>query len=73
MARNIAGLVIDKIFMDRKKFVALFSTGILGLTFMKVNPLNFLGITKKNKSNKAIEVKINPLAVNRIKTGKKND
>ena len=73
MARNIAGLVIDKIFMDRKKFVALFSTGILGLTFMKVNPLNFLGIAKKNKSNKAVEVKINPLAVNRNKTGKKND
>ena len=73
MARNIAGLVTDKIIMDRKKFVALFSTGILGLTFLKVNPLNFLGLAKKNQSNKAVEVKINPLAVNRNKTGKKND
>ena len=72
MARNIAGPATDKIFMDRKKFVALFSTGILGLAFMKVNPLNFIGITKKSQSKKAVEVKLNPLAVNRKKSGKKN-
>ena len=56
MAKNIAGLVIDKFYMDRKKFVALFSTGIVGLTFMKVNPLNFLCIAKDNKSNNNVEV-----------------
>ena len=58
--------------MDRKKFVALFSTGIIGAVLLKVNPLNLFGDTKKRNSNKSVEVKINPLAVNREKSGKKN-
>ena len=58
--------------MDRKKFVALFSTGIIGAVLLKVNPLNLFGDGKKRNSNKSVEVKINPLAVNREKSGKKN-
>lgn len=53
--------------MDRKKFVALFSTSILGAALIKVNLLNIFS----SKSN-SVKVKINPDAVNREKSGKKN-
>ncbi len=53
--------------MDRKKFVALFSTSLLGAALIKVNPLNFF-----SSKNNSMKVKINPNAVNREKSGKKN-
>jgi hypothetical protein len=53
--------------MDRKKFFALISTSLLGAALLGAIPLNFF----KSKSN-SIKVKINPNAVNREKSGKKN-
>jgi hypothetical protein len=58
--------------MDRKKFVALFSSSILGVALLKANPLNLFVSKKTAKSHKSVEVKINPNAVNREKSGKKN-
>lgn len=58
--------------MDRKKFVALFSTSILGVALLKANPLNLFLPKKTSKSGNSVEVKINPNAVNREKSGKKN-
>ncbi len=58
--------------MNRKKFVALFSTSILGVAFLKANPLNLFVSKKTLKTSKSVEVKINPNAVNRKKIGKKN-
>jgi len=73
MVRIIAGLSQIKIYyMDRKKFVALFSTSILGIALMKANPLNLFLPKKTAKSHKAVEVKINPNAVTEKKSGKKN-
>jgi hypothetical protein len=53
--------------MDRKKFFALISTTLLGAALLNASPLNFF----KSKNN-SIKVKINPDAVNREKSGKKN-
>ena len=58
--------------MDRKKFVALFSASLIGAVLLKVNPLNLIGGNKIRKSNKPVDIKINPHAVNREKSGKKN-
>jgi hypothetical protein len=58
--------------MDRKKFVALFSTGIIGTVLLKANPLNLLLPKLQLKKNNPVEVKINPNAVNREKSGKEN-
>ena len=58
--------------MDRKKFVAMFSSSILGAALLKANPLNLFVSKKTAKSRKSVEVKINPNAVNREKSGKKN-
>ena len=58
--------------MDRKKFVALFSTSIIGAALLKANPLNILFSKKNSKPGNSVEVKINPNAVNREKLGKKN-
>jgi hypothetical protein len=58
--------------MDRKKFVALFSTSILGAALLKANPLNLFGSKKTSTSENPVKVKINPNAVNRDKSGKKN-
>ena len=58
--------------MNRKKFFALFSTGIFGIAFLKANPLKLFTSKKSAKSENAMKVKINPNAVNREKTGKKN-
>ena len=58
--------------MDRKKFVALFSTSILGAAMLKANPLNLFGSKKISTSENPVKVKINPNAVNREKSGKKN-
>jgi len=58
--------------MDRKKFVALFSTSILGAAMLKANPLNLFGSKKTSTSENPVKVKINPNAVNREKSGKKN-
>jgi hypothetical protein len=59
--------------MNRKKFVTLFSTGILGAVLLKVNPLNQSFSKLISKKNNSVKVKINPNAVNREKSGKKND
>lgn len=72
MVQIIAGLVIDKNFMNRKKFVALFSTGILGAALIKANPLNLFRSKMTSTSENPVKVKINPNAVNREKSGKKN-
>ena len=58
--------------MDRKKFVALFSTSILGAALLKVNPWNLFLPKKTSNSGNPVEVKINPNAVSREKSGKKN-
>jgi len=58
--------------MNRKKFVALFSTGIIGSAFLKANPLNYFTSLKNSDRTKPVEVKINPYAVKREKSGKKN-
>lgn len=58
--------------MDRKKFVALFSTSILGAALLKANPLNLFGSKKTSISENPVKVKINPNAVNREKSENKN-
>ena len=58
--------------MDRKKFVALFSTSLIGAVLIKANPLNLLLPKKTSKPMNSVEVKINPNAVNREKSGNKN-
>lgn len=58
--------------MNRKKFVALFSTSILGAAMLKANPLNLFGSKKTSTSENPVKVKINPNAVNRQKSGKNN-
>jgi len=58
--------------MDRKKFVAMFSTSILGVALLKANPMNLFVSKKSLKTENSVNVKINPNAVNREKSGKKN-
>lgn len=58
--------------MDRKKFVALFSTSILGAALFKANPLNLFGSKKNSISEIPVKVKINPNAVQREESGRKN-
>jgi|APDOM4702015248_1054824.scaffolds.fasta_scaffold33419_3 hypothetical protein len=58
--------------MDRKKFVTLFSTSLIGAAFVKANPLNLFLPKKTSNSGNPVEVKINPNAVSREKSGKKN-
>lgn len=58
--------------MDRKKFVTLFSTSILGAALLKANPLSLFGSKKTSTSENPVKVKINPNAVNREKSGRKN-
>ena len=58
--------------MDRKKFVALFSTSLIGAALIKANPLNLFDSKKTSTSENQVKVKINPNAVNREKPGKKN-
>jgi len=58
--------------MNRKKFVALFSTSILGAAVLKASPLNLFGSKKTSTLENSVKVKINPNAVNREKSGKKN-
>ncbi|MFI5238023.1 MAG: hypothetical protein ACHQLA_08795 [Ignavibacteriales bacterium] len=56
--------------MNRKKFFALFSTGIAGIAILKSNPLRLFR-DSKNQADK-MNVKLNPDAVKRDKPGKKN-
>jgi hypothetical protein len=58
--------------MDRKKFVALFSSSILGAALLKANPLSFIFSKKNSVLGNSVKVKINPDPVNREKSGKKN-
>lgn len=58
--------------MDRKKFFALISTTLLGAALLKASPLNFFKSKNNSKINSSVKIKINPNAVNREKSGKKN-
>jgi len=58
--------------MDRKRFVTLFSTSLIGAALIKANPLNLFYSKKTSTSENPVKVKINPNAVNREKSGKKN-
>jgi glycerol kinase len=58
--------------MDRKKFFALISTSLLGAALLGAIPLNFFKSKSNSKKSNSIKVKINPNAVNREKSGKKN-
>ena len=58
--------------MDRKKFVALFSTSLIGAALIKVNPINYFVSKTNSKKNNPVNVKINPDAITREKSGKKN-
>jgi len=73
MVRIIAGLVTGrKNYMKRKKFFTLISTSFLGIAFLKMNPIKFFSSSKNSVNGNTVKVKINSLAVNREKTGKKN-
>ncbi len=64
------GLSQIKIYnMDRKKFVTIFSTSLIGAALLKANPLNLFS-SKKNYD--PVKVKPNPDAVQREKAGRKN-
>ena len=58
--------------MDRKKFVTIFSTSLIGAAIIKANPLNFLMSKKTTNRNIKINVSANPNAVKREKSGIKN-
>lgn len=58
--------------MDRKKFVALFSTSIIGSALLKANPLNFLMAKNNSKTSNSVKVEINADAISREKSGKNN-
>ena len=58
--------------MDRKKFVALFSTSLIGAALIKANPINYFMSKNNSKNSKPVKVNINPNAVTREKSGKKN-
>ena len=56
--------------MERKKFFSVFGLGTMGILFAKFSPLKIF--SKNLNDKKKINVKINPLAVKRQKTGGKN-
>ena len=73
MAPIIAGLVIgNKSYMNRKKFFKSISASVIGLAFLKMNPIKFFSTNKQSYKGEKIKVRINPFAVNREKKGKKN-
>jgi len=73
MARIIVGLVIgNKIYMNRKKFFTIISSSFVGIALLKMNPIKFFNMKNHSINGEKIKVTINPLAVNREKTGKKN-
>ena len=53
--------------MNRKKFFALFSSGLFGIALLKTNPLKLIMPNKRNSA--LLKVKMNPDAVKREKTG----
>ena len=58
--------------MNRKKFFTIISTSFIGIAFLKINPIKLFNANKHSLEGEKIKVKINPLAVNREKSGKKN-
>ncbi len=56
--------------MERKKFFSVFGLGTMGILFTIFSPLKIF--SKNLNDKKKINVKINPLAVKRQKTGSKN-
>ena len=73
MALIIVGLVTgNRIYMNRKKFFKTISASVIGIAFLKMNPIKFFSANKQSYKGEKIKVRINPLAVNREKKGKKN-
>ena len=73
MALIIVGLVTDsRIYMNRKKFFTIISTSFIGIAFLKMGPIKFFSTNKHSIKGEKIKVRINPHAVIREKTGKKN-
>ena len=58
--------------MDRKKFVGIISTGFVGAYLLKTSLLKNLLPKNKTEKNNTVKVKINPSAVVREKSGKRN-
>ena len=58
--------------MDRKKFVTIFSTSLIGAAILKANPLNLIVRKKSLDGNNPVKVTLNPDAVKREKSGKRN-
>jgi len=58
--------------MDRKKFVTLFSTSLIGAALVKINPLNIFNSKRNSGIDGSVNVKLNPDAVKRERSGKKN-
>jgi hypothetical protein len=58
--------------MNRKKFVTLFSTSVLGAALIKANPLNLFNSKRTPEATGQVKIKLNPDAVRREKSGKKN-
>jgi hypothetical protein len=58
--------------MNRKRFVTLFSTSVLGAALIKANPLNLFNSKRTPGTDTQVKVKLNPDAVRREKSGKKN-
>lgn len=56
--------------MERKKFFSALGLGTVGILFAGISPLKYF--IKNDKSDKKINVKINPLAVKRKSIGGKN-
>lgn len=58
--------------MDRKKFVTLFSTSLIGAALVKIDPLNIFNSKKNSETTNSVNVRLNPDAVKRERSGKKN-
>lgn len=58
--------------MDRKKFVGIISTGFAAAYLLKASLFRHVLPKNKSEKNYSVKVKINPNAVVREKSGKKN-
>jgi hypothetical protein len=58
--------------MNRKKFVTLFSTSVLGAALIKANLLNLFNSKRTPEATGHVKIKLNLDAVRRENSGKKN-
>ncbi len=58
--------------MDRKKFVTLFSTSLIGAALVRINPFNIFNAKKNSETTGSVKVRLNPDAVRRERSGNKN-